>query len=133
MTNSDVIAKHRQSLLIFAERNSISEACRMFGYSRTTFYKIKKQFLETGALAPKKRRKPRMPNETVLSKKKVLFKLIKEHPMWGPRRYSYAFRKQGIAYAPNTIWYHLKKFGLNHRHRRLVYLEVLKQNNQPIT
>lgn len=133
VTNSDVIVKQRRSLLIFAQRHSVSEACRVFGCSRTTFYKIKQQFIETGSLAPKVRRKPRMPNETSLSKKKILLKLVKEQPMWGPQRYAYAFRAQGISYSAHAIWYHLKKYGLNHRHKRLVYLEALEHKNQPIT
>ena len=133
MTTSDVIAQQRRSLLVFAERQGVTEACRAFGVSRTTFYKIKGQFLETGSVAPKIRRKPKMPNEASLGKKKLLLQMVKDHPSWGPVRYTDEFRKQGISICPSCIWYHLNKFGLSRRYQRLVYLEELNMRNQPIT
>jgi hypothetical protein len=53
MTTGAVIENQRRSLLIYAQRHGISEACRAFQVSRTTFYKIKTQLLKTGSLAPK--------------------------------------------------------------------------------
>ena len=70
MTQQQIIENQRRSLLINAQRNGITQACKTFGVSRTTYYKIRKQFLETNSLAPKIRRKPKMPNEIALSKKK---------------------------------------------------------------
>lgn len=133
MTQQQLIANQRSSLLVFSERHGVTKACQTFGVSRTTYYKIKKQFIATGSLLPRVRRKPRMPNETSLSKKKLLLNLVKEHPSWGPNRYAYEFRKQGIAITAVAIWYILKRFDLNKRFKRLVYLEQLKQKNQPIT
>lgn len=133
MTHQQVIANQRRKLLIFAERHGVSKACHVFGVSRTTFYKIKKQFIETGNLEPRLRRRPRMPNETTLSKKKLLLKIVKEHPTRGPSFYRGEFRKQGVQIAASVIWYHLKRFDLNNRYKRLVYLEKLKEHNQPLT
>lgn len=133
MTQQEVIANYRRKLLIFAERNGITKACQVFNVSRTTFYKIKKQFLETGNLEPRVRRRPRMPNETSLSKRKLLLRIMKEHPSRGPSFYRGEFRKQGVQIAASVIWYHLKRFGLNNRYKRLVYLEQLKEQNQPLT
>jgi len=133
MTHQDVIAKQRRSLLIYAARHGVTEACKTFGVSRTTYYKIKKQLITTGSLAPKVRRRPKMPNEATLSKKKLLLRLVQQHPTWGPARYAYAFRQEGISIAQSCIWYHLKRFGLHRRYQRLVYLEKLKHNEQPVT
>lgn len=133
MTQPQLIAQQRSSLLVFAERHNVSKACRAFGVSRTTYYKIKKQFIKTGSLEPIVRRKPRMPNETALSKKKILLRLIQENPAWGPDRYADAFRKQGISITPAAIWYSLKRFGLNKKFKRLIYIEQLKQKGQPLT
>jgi transposase InsO family protein len=133
MTHQQVIESHRRSLLIFAQRQGVTEACRVFGVSRTTYYKIKEQFLHTHSLAPKVRRRPKMPNEIALSKKKVLLKLVQAHPSWGPVRYARAFREKGIAIGPSCIWYHLRRFDLNRRYQRMIYLETLKAHHQPIT
>jgi transposase InsO family protein len=133
MTTAAVIEQNRRSLLIYAERQGISAACRAFGVSRTTFYKLKSQLLKTGSLAPKARRRPRMPNEIALSKKKLLLQLVQEHPDWGPRPFADAFRQHGISISPITVWNHLKRFGLNRRFHRLVYLERLRSINQPLT
>jgi transposase InsO family protein len=133
MTHNDVIVKQRRSLLIYADRHGVTKACNTFGVSRTTYYKIKKQLITTGSIAPKVRRKPKMPNEASLSKKKLLLRLVQQHPSWGPDRYAYAFRQEGICMARSTIWYHLKRFGLHRRYQRLIYLEKLKGREQPVT
>ncbi len=41
MTNEGVIVKQRGSLFIFADCHEVTEACKTFGMSRTTYYKIK--------------------------------------------------------------------------------------------
>lgn len=133
MTHNQNIANTRRKLLIFAERSTVKKACETFGVSRTTFYKIKEQFLKTGSLEPRVRRKPRMPNETSISKKKLLLNFIKEHPSWGSPRYANEFRKKGIDISQVAIWYCLKRFGLNRRYQRMIYLEELKNNQQPLT
>lgn len=133
MTQEQLIANYRRKLLVFSEHHGVTKACQVFNISRTAFYKIKKQFVETGNLEPRKRRRPRMPNETTLSKKKLLLSIIKEHPTRGPVFYAAEFRKKGVKIAQSVIWYHLKRFGLNNRYKRLVYLEKLKEQNQPLT
>jgi len=132
MTQQQLIANQRSSLLIFAERNGITKTCQVFGASRTLYYKIRKQSVATGSLLPKVRRKPHMPNETALSRKKIFLKLVKEHPSWGPNRYAYEFRKHGIAIRSSSVWRMLKRFDLNNL-LNAYYIERLKQENQPLT
>jgi transposase InsO family protein len=133
MTQQELIISSRKNLLIYAERHGVSEACRVFGYSRTTFYKLKEQYLKTGNLAPKVRRKPRMPNELSLSKKKMLLRFVQEDPSGSPQRYAYRFRTLGIQITHQSVWMRLKRFGLNRRYQRLVYLEQLQAQSQPLT
>lgn len=133
MTQQQHIVNSRRSLLIFASRYGVTEACKVFNVSRTMYYRIKKQFLETGSLEYQKRRKPRMPNETSLSKKKMLLSFVRKYPSRGPRYYAYLFKQEGIYIAQSCIWYHLKRFGLHKKYQRLVYLEKLKEYNQPLT
>lgn len=133
MTQQELIATQRKSLLVFAERHSVTKACQVFGVSRTTFYKLKKQFVATGSLLPRVRPRPRMPNETALFKKKLLLRLVQEHPAWGPDHYAYEFRKQGISINPTSVWRILKRYGLNQRFKRLVYIEQLRHQDQVVT
>lgn len=133
MTAVEQIENQRKALLIYAERNGISQACRAFHVSRTTYYKLKAQFVRTGHLAPQVRRRPKMPNEMALSKKKLLLRLVQEHPSWGTVNLARAFREEGIAVGAATLWYHLKRFGLNRRYQRLLYLERLHSTGQPVT
>ena len=51
----------------------------------------------------------------------------------GPQRYVYEFKRHGIAISGHCVWYHLKRFGLNKRYQRLIYLEKLKDKQQPLT
>ena len=133
MTHEQLIINHRKNLLVYANLHGISKACEAFGVSRTTFYKLKKQLLKTGSLAPKIRAKPYMPNETKLSRKKALLNMVKEYPMEGPARYSFKFREQGIHFPIGTIWYILRKWDLSKKYKRLIYLEQLNLKDQPLT
>jgi transposase InsO family protein len=133
MTQQQLIANNRRNLLIFAQRHTIAQACRVFGISRTTFYEIKKHFLSTGSLEPCVRRKPRMPNATKLNTKKELLKLVQQYPGRGTPFYAYSLRNSGINITPQAIWICLKRFGLNNRYKRLVYIEDLNVRNHPLT
>jgi len=133
MTQQQLIVNTRKNLLIFAERHSITKACRVFGISRTSYYKIKKQFIRTENLAPRIRRKPRMPNGTKLSVKKELLTLVQKYPGRGTPFYAYELRKHGIHQTPQALWLCLKRFGLNNRFKRLLYIETLNTQLQPLT
>jgi transposase InsO family protein len=133
MTAEELVVNQRRALLVYAERHGISEACRTFQVSRTTYYKLKAQLLKTGTLVPRVRRKPKMPNEMALSKKKLLLRLVQQHPSWGPVTLARAFQDEGIAVGAATLWYHLSRFGLNRRYQRLLYLERLQSAGQPVT
>jgi transposase InsO family protein len=133
MTQQQLIVNHRKNLLIFAERHGITQACSTFGVSRTTYYKLKKQLLETGTLTPKIPRRPRMPNEITLSKKKLILRLVQKYPSYGPARYAYELRKDGIYISRHCVWRHLKRFDLNRVYKRLIYLETFKNENKPLT
>jgi hypothetical protein len=70
MNSQDRLIDAKISILQLAEKlESISEACKVAGIARSSFYEIKKaheQFYEQfgrDGLAPRPKRKPRMPNE----------------------------------------------------------------------
>lgn len=133
MTQEQLIAETRKSLLIYAERKGITQACKTFNVSRTTYYKIKQQYLKTGSLEPRKRRNPCMPNQIRLSKMKILLRIVQDKPGVGVGQYVRELRKQGVSMIPSTMWYCLKRLGLNRKYHRLLYVEQLNRQNQPLT
>ena len=67
MSTREKLIKARLGMLALAEDlQSISLACRRAGISRSHFYEIREACEKYGAegLAPRSRRRPRMPNET---------------------------------------------------------------------
>lgn len=134
MTANQLIANQRKCLLLFAQRRgNIAEACRVFGVSRTTYYQIKNQLLTHGTLEPLPRPQPVMPNRTRLAAKKVLLKMVSENPSWGPQRYSFHLKRRGVQLSPTGVYYHLRRYGLNTRWKRLIYLEQLNARNGILT
>jgi hypothetical protein len=66
VTEHDVLVGYRLRLFTLAdELGSVSQACRMMGVHRSTYYRWKRQVDRWGleALNVRERRKPRMPNE----------------------------------------------------------------------
>jgi hypothetical protein len=66
MTNDDVIHGFRLQLFDLAARTTVSNACRVFGVHRSTYYRWAAQVDRHGLviLKPRERRAPRMPNHT---------------------------------------------------------------------
>jgi Integrase core domain/Helix-turn-helix domain len=87
MTNDDRLFGYRLQLFDYAARTSVSEACRLFGVHRSTYYvgrrRVERHGLEV--LRPRERRAPRMPNQLsrLVEERIVAFAL--GHPGYGPR------------------------------------------------
>src|SRR5437867_1855586 len=88
MSEDDVVFGYRLQLVDLAGRVGVAAACRTFGVHRSTYYvwkgKIEREGL--GALRPRERRRPRMPNQLspLVEQRIVAFAL--GHPGLGPRR-----------------------------------------------
>ena len=65
MSQDDVLFGYRLQLFDLAARTSVSEACRVFGIHRSTFYVWKRRVERSGleVLRPRERRLPRMPQQ----------------------------------------------------------------------
>ncbi len=88
MTEHDALVGHRLRLFTLAdERGNVSEACRLMGVHRSTYYRWKRQVDRWGleALNVRERRRPRMSNEIGphLEQRIIAFSLA--HPGFGPR------------------------------------------------
>jgi transposase InsO family protein len=125
VVDSDVLYAFRLRLLDVArERANISEACRIFGIHRSTYYRWKAMVERSGLemLRPRERRPPRMPNQLspVIEGRILAFAIA--HPGLGPRRISATLAQErwgAIAVSPNGVWRVLRRHGLNRRIKRL--------------
>jgi transposase InsO family protein len=106
------------------ELGNVSEACRLMGVHRSTYYRWKRQVDRWGleALRVRERRRPRMPNEIGphIEQRIVAFSLA--HPGFGPRRISAELAREkwgGLRVSEHGVWRVLCRVGLNTRARRL--------------
>jgi len=122
--DSDVLFGFRLRLMELAARESVSEACRVFGIHRSTYYRWKGMVERSGLemLRPRERRLPRMPNQLspVVETRVLAFSIA--HPGLGPRRISASLAQErwgGLVVSPNGVWRVLRRHGLNRRIKRL--------------
>lgn len=125
LVNQSII-KHKVGLLNLAEElNNVSQACRVMGVSRDTFYRVK-EAKETGgieALLHKDRRKPNPKNriEEVIEKAVLAFTL--ENPAAGQVRVANELRKRGTFISASGVRCVWIRHGLRSFKLRLAALE----------
>ena len=127
MTPDEIIYHRRARVLEHARKTTVSEACRVFGVSRTTFYRWQSRAAAYGldALMPKGRRKPAMPNATPTW---VLEELLAEavvRPTLGARRYAEAMARRGFQISASGVQKLLNRHGLGRRRQRVAALAQL--------
>jgi transposase InsO family protein len=99
MTTAEKLIKNKLGLLQLASYlQNVSEACRVMGYSRDTFYRVKKAHDEGGieALKEKSRRKPNIRNRVSEDVEQAVVELAFENPSYGQKRASDTLRQRGV-------------------------------------
>lgn len=110
MTTDKKIIKARVGVLELAKQlGNVSEACKIMGYSRDTFYRYKELYESGGeeALKDVSRRKPIPKNRVDPEIEKAVCELAIENPALGQVRVSNELRKKGLFVSPGgvrTIW-----------------------------
>jgi transposase InsO family protein len=106
MTTTHKLIQPKMGLLKLAEKlGNVSEACKVLGYSRDTFYRFQKLYEEGGELALKEisRSKPLLKNRIEKEIEDVVVSYAVEQPAYGQQRASNELRKKGTIVAPSTI------------------------------
>jgi transposase InsO family protein len=127
VTHDDVLFGYRLQLFALAGERGVSEACRLMGVHRSTYYRWKAQVDRQGLemLRPRERRRPVMPNQLpqVLEERIIAFSL--GHPGLGPRRIAAMLARPqwgGLVVSPNGVYKALRRHGLSTRAKRLSLL-----------
>jgi transposase InsO family protein len=99
MTVQEKLIKNKLGLLELASYlGNVSEACRVMGYSRDTFYRLKKAHDEGGfvALMEQNRRVPNRKNRVSAEVEHAVVALALEDPSLGQKRASNELRERGV-------------------------------------
>ena len=131
--DSKKIIKHKVGLLNLAEElGNVSQACRIMGLSRDTFYRYKSAVDEGGveALFDKNRRRPNTKNRVDENTESAVVAYAVEEPAHGQVRASNELRKRGVFISPSGVRSVWLRHNLECFKKRLVRLEekMAKEN-----
>lgn len=125
MSQKHVIRNKLGLLELASYLKNVSGACKVMGYSRDTFYRVKQAYEDGGedALMEANRRKPNIKNRVDESTEQAVLSLTLENPAFGQKRCSDELRRRGIFISAGGVRCVWLRHGLASFQQRLRHLE----------